>query len=50
MKSRLITALAIGALAAGLLPGVASAAPDLSCDVDNPNSCSADTQATIPVT
>lgn len=50
MKSRLVTAIAIGALAAAALPGVASAAPDLSCAVDNANTCAAETQVTITVT
>lgn len=51
MKSRLITALAIGALAAGLLPGVASAAPDLSCAFENPvDSCSGATGVVVEVT
>jgi hypothetical protein len=50
MKSRLITAIAIGALAAGLLPGVASAAPNLSCTFEGSEDCAAETEVNVTVT
>lgn len=50
MKSRLITALAIGALAAGMLPGVASADPGLSCELDAQTTCVGATAITVTVT
>lgn len=50
MKSRLITALAIGALTVGLLPGVASASGNLACEVDNAaNDCIKQTEVTVTV-